>query len=161
MGTWRQAGAVALSSLLLSCNVLPVCAEEVTPAGYHVYDVQESEASDTWYSIGRGVYLMSWLSKLTQGDKGYALCDGYTMAKFDCDTVCLRIYLDQSDDGKTMWHTLDYWTDIAENASVATTESGPYRVARDKYYSVKGAHSVIQDGNAEATTTCTDAVYFD
>ena len=161
MNTWRKKGLLALTGLLLSCNVLPVCAEEVTPAGYHVYDVKETEVSDTWYSIGRGVYLMSGIGKLAQGDSGYVLCDGYTMAKFDCDRVYLRIYLDESDNGEDGWHTLDYWTDVAENASVATTESGPYQITKDKYYRVKGAHSVTQDGYTEATTTCTDALPID
>ncbi len=161
MGNWWSNGTLFLAGLLLSCSSLTVCAEEVTPAGYHVYDVQETEASDTWYSISRGVYLMSGLTKVAEDKTGYALCDGYTMAKFDCDRVYVRIYLDQSDDGETMWHTLDYWTDIAENASVATIESGPYQVTRDKYYRVKGAHSVTQDGYTEATTTCTDALHID
>ncbi len=161
MKSWRGNGALILSGLLLSCSSLTVCAEEVTPAGYHVYDVQESEASDTWYSISRGVYLMTGLSKVAEGKTGHAVCDGYTMAKFDCDRVYVRIYLDQSDDGETMWHTLDYWTDIAENASVATTESGQYKIDRGKYYRVKGVHSVTQDGYTETTTTCTDALHID
>ena len=37
----------------------PVSAEEYEPAGYHVYDVQEEEATDTWYGIARGDYLQS------------------------------------------------------------------------------------------------------
>lgn len=161
MGNWRCKGALALSGLLLVGSSLTVCAEEVTPAGYHVYDVQESEASDTWYGISRGSYLQAGLTKVAEGSKSHVLCDGYTMAHFDCDRVFLRIYLDQSDNGEDKWHTLDYWTDIAENASVATTESGPYKVALDKYYRVKGVHSVTQDGYTETTTTCTDALPID
>lgn len=161
MGNWKGRGALLLSGVLLLGSSLSVCAEEREPAGYHVYDVQESQVSDSWYTIERGAYLMAGIGKLTHGDTGYALCDGYTMAKMDCDRVYLRIYLDQSDDGETMWHTLDYWTGIVENGSVATTESGPYKVDRDKYYSVTGVHSVTEDGYTETTGTCTDALYFD
>lgn len=161
MGSWRNRGALALSGLLLLGSSLTVCAEETTPAGYHVYDVQESEASDTWYAISRNDYLLAGLSKILQYDTGYAICDGYTLAQHDSDRVYLRIYLDQSDNGEELWHTLDYWTDIVENGSVATTESEPYKVDRDKYYRVKGAHSVTQDGYTETTTTCTNALYFD
>lgn len=161
MGSWRRRGALVASGLLLSCSSLTVCAEEIAPAGYHVYDVQEDEVSDTWYGVGRGMYLMTGISKLLEGDKGYALCDGYTLAKMDCDRVYLRIYLDQSDNGEELWHTLDYWTAIVENGSVATTESGPYKVSRDKYYRVKGVHSATQDGFTETTTTCTNALYID
>ena len=79
----------------------------------------------------------------------------------DCDRVYLLIYLDQSDNGEELWHTLDYWTAIVENGSVATTESGSYKVTRDKYYRVTGAHSATQDGFTESTMTCTNAIYFD
>ena len=158
MGNWKHRGALALSGLLLSCSGLTVCAEETTPAGYHVYDVQESEASDTWYAISRSDYLMAGLSKIVEGNKGHVLCDGYTLAQYDCDRVYLRIYLDQSDNG---WHTLDYWTAIVENGSVATTESGQYKVEKDKYYSATGAHSVTQNGFTESTMTCTNAIYID
>ena len=158
MWNWKGKGALALSGLLLLSGSLTVCAEEVTPAGYHVYDVKETEVSDTWYSSSRGAYLLAGLGKVAEGKTGYALCDGYTMAKFDCDRVYLRIYLDQSDNGEDMWHTLDYWTGIAEHASVATTESGQYKVARNKYYRVTGVHSVTQGEDTETTMTCTDAL---
>ena len=69
MGNWRCKGALALSGLLLVGSSLTVCAEEVTPAGYHVYDVQESEASDTWYGISRGSYLQAGLTKVAEGSK--------------------------------------------------------------------------------------------
>lgn len=161
MGSWKRRGALVMSGLLLSCSALTVCAEEVTPAGYHVYDVQETEVSDTWYGVSRGMYLMTGISKLIEDAPGYALCDGYTLAKMDCDRVYVRIYLDQSDDGEKLWHTLDYWTGIVENGSFATTESGSYQVTRDKYYRATGAHSVTQDGFTESTMTCTNALYFD
>lgn len=161
MRSWRSRGALALSGLLFLCSGLTVCAEETMPAGYHVYDVQEAEASDSWYAAGRSVHLLAGLSKIVQYDVGYAICDGYTLAQHDSDRVYLRIYLDQSDNGEDGWHTLDYWTDIVENGSVATTESDPYKVDRDKYYSVSGVHSVTQDGYTETTTTCTNALYFD
>lgn len=161
MGNWRSRGAFVFTGVLFFGCSLAACAEEMTPAGYHVYDVQESEASDAWYAISRSDYLLAGISKITQGDTGYALCDGYTLAQHDSDRVYLRIYLDQSDNGEEMWHTLDYWTDIVENDSMATTESGSYQIERDKYYRVTGVHSVTQDGYTETTTTCTNALYFD
>lgn len=161
MWNWKRNGAMVLSGLLLFNSGLTVCAEEITPPGYHVYDVQEMEASDTWYAISRSDYLLSGISKISQGKKGYALCDGYTLAQFDCDRVYLGIYLDQSDDGENGWHTIDFWTIEVENASVATTESGPYKITGNKYYSVTGVHSVTEDGYTETTGTCTDALFFD
>lgn len=161
MWNWKHGGVVVLSGLLLSGSALTVCAEEVTPPGYHVYDVQETEASDEWYAVSRSDYLLAGISKIKEGDAGYALCSGYTLAQFECDRVYVRIYLDQSDDGEGGWHTLDYWTGVAEPGTMATTESGSYKITRDKYYRATGAHSVTEDGYTEATTTCTDALFFD
>ena len=51
-----------LTMLLAGITILtvgistPVSAEEYEPAGYHVYDVQEEEATDTWYGVARGDY---------------------------------------------------------------------------------------------------------
>ena len=54
---WKTKCALALTGVLLFGSSIPVYAEEVEPAGYHVYDVQDDEVSDTWYGIARGDYL--------------------------------------------------------------------------------------------------------
>ena len=157
-----RALSLCLSGTLLLCTGFPTYAEEVTPAGYHVYDVQEDEVSDTWYGIGRGDYLRAGVSKLLQGDEdGYAVCSGNTLAHRACDRLYVRIYLDQSDNGTDDWGTIDYWTGEAFDASIVAASSGQYRVDRDKYYSVTGVHSVTQGDKIETTDTCTDALYFD
>lgn len=161
MWNWRRGGALALSGLLLSCGGLTVRAEETAPAGFHVYDVQETEVSDTWYAAARSSYLLAGIIKITQGDTGYALGEGHTLAQLDCDRVYACIALDQSDDGRTGWRTLDLWTNEEENSSMVTVVSGPYKITRDKYYRVTGAHSVTENGYTEATVTCTDAIFFD
>ena len=158
---WKSRCALGMIGALLLGSCLTVSAEEVSPAGYHVYDVQEDEASDTWYGVARGSYLQAAVSKLRHGKTGYALCSGTTFSHIDCDELYVRIYLDQSDNGEDGWGTIDYWTGRSYNSSVATTESGSYRITRDKYYRVKGGHSVFQGDIVETTTTCTDALYFD
>ncbi len=158
---WKKMCALALAGVLLLGSNIPVCAEEVEPAGYHVYDVQNGEVSDTWYGIARGDYLRSGIAKLTHGNTGYAICSGTTFAHRSFDRVYVRIYLDKSDTGTGNWGTVDYWTGEAKNNSVATTQSGSYKITRDKYYSVKGVHSVTQGGKTETTGTCTNALYFD
>ena len=158
---WKARCVLALTGILFFGNSIPASAEEVEPAGYHVYDVQDNEVSDTWYGIARGDYLRAGVSKLTHGDKGYAICSGNTFAHRSSDRVYVRIYLDKSDTGTGNWSTLNYWTGEVKNASIATTQSGPYKITRDKYYSVKGAHSVTQSSKTETTMTCTDALYFE
>lgn len=159
---WRKIGTSAIAGTLLIGNIFCVNAEEFTPAGYHVYDVQENQATDTWYGIERGVYLYSGISKLMKDNKpGYAICSGTTTAHRECDRVYVRIYLDQSETGTDSWETIDYWTGITYDGSVAMTDSDSYPVTKDKYYRVEGSHSVIKDDTVEATVTCTNALYFD
>lgn len=163
---WRKIGTFMVAGILLCQSALRVSAdeadaEEVTPAGYHVYDVQEDQSIDHWYGIARGDILQSGLSKLLKDGTGYVICSGNTMAHRDCDRVYVRIYLDQSDTGTDGWGTIDYWTGIDYDNSFVTVCSDSYPITRDKYYSVKGAHSAMDGEIAEATTTCTNALYFD
>ncbi len=158
---WRRIGTFTLAGMLLFGSVFCVNAEEVAPAGYHVYDVQENQTTDTWYGIARGVYLYSGITKLMKDSKpGYAICSGTTTAHRECDRVFVRIYLDQSDTGTEGWGTIDYWTGITYDDTVAMVDSDSYPITRGKYYSVKGSHSVIKDDTVEATVTCTNALYF-
>lgn len=162
---WKAGSALVLTGMLLINGSIIVSAEEIEPAGYHVYDVQETEATDSWYGIGRGTYLQAGTAKLTEDAPGYALCSGNTIAHHACDRIYVRIYLDESDNGYNDWGTIDYWTGETFDVSVASAGSGSYKVPRGKYYRVKGIHSVTEnvDGEnfTEATTTCTDALLFD
>lgn len=161
MRRWRAKSMFALTGLLMLGSSLTVCAEEKEPAGYHVYETQEDEASDTWYGIARGDHLQAAVSKLTHGKAGYAICSGITYAHRDSEELYVRIYLDQSDDGTSGWGTINYWTGRAYDAGFVTVGSGSYKITRDKFYSVKGVHSVFEGDIVETTTTCTDALYFD
>lgn len=158
---WKRLGAFALTGTMLAGSSFSVRAEEITPAGYHVYDVQEGEVADTWYGIARGNFLNSGIAKLLKDVKpGYAICSGTTTTHVDCDRVYVRIYLDQSDTGTSGWETVEYWTGITYDGSIATTDSDSYPVTRNKYYRVEGSHSAIKDDTVEATVTCTDALRF-
>lgn len=161
MRRWKAKNMFALVGLMMLGSSLTVCAEEEEMAGYHVYETQEDETSDTWYGIARGAYLQAAVVKLTHGKTGYAVCSGTTFAHTDCDEVYVRIYLDKSDDGTDGWGTVNYWTDETYNDSIATVESDYYEITRDKYYRVQGAHTVFQDDKFESTNTCTNALYFD
>ena len=159
---WKQIGIVAGMSVLLFGSSLCVSAEEIEPAGYHIYEVNEDQVSDTWYGIARGDYLQGAGAKLKIGSAPkYAICSGTTLAHRACDRVYTRIYLDQSDNGQDGWWTVNYWTATTYNNSTSTATCGEYEVTRDKYYRVKGSHSVTEGDIVEATTTCTNAIYFD
>ena len=160
----RSAGTLLLMGTLMMGTGFAACAEEevVEPAGYHVYEDTEDSVSDTWYGIARGTYLKSGTSSISKKDSTHALCSGNTMAHSKCDRVYVRIYLDQSSTGKSgSWGTIDYWTGTATNASVATASSGSYKVTKNQYYRVTGAHSVTENGYTEATDTTTNSLKFD
>lgn len=160
----KRAAILAVAGILTLGSSLPVMAAEeeiIEPAGYHVYDSTEDSETDTWYGIARGTYLKSGKSSLSKEDSTHALCTGNTLAHIKADKVYVRVYLDKSDTGKSgTWGTVNYWTGRASNASLATVSSGSYKVTKNKYYRVKGAHSVTESGTTEATDTCTDAILF-
>lgn len=161
MRRWKAKSVFALVGLMLAGSSLTVSAEAEEPAGYHVYETQEDETTDTWYGTARGAYLQAAVAKLTHGKTGCAVCSGTTFAHRDCEELYVRIYLDQSDNGTSGWGTINYWTGRAYNDSVARVSTDDYKITLDKYYRVKGAHSVFESDKVETTTTCTNALYFD
>lgn len=156
---WKKQGALLMTGILLFGTCLPVSAEEVTPPGYHVYDVQEDQSEDTWYGIARGSYLRSGTAKLSKVDSTHVTCSGNTYAQMVCDRVYVRIYLDKSSTGTGGWGNVDYWTGESLGAGMVSVSSGSYKIPSGKYYSVQGAHSVTEDDYTESTNTCTDALY--
>ncbi len=66
---WRRRALALAAGVTLLGGSLTVCAaEEIHPAGYHVYEVQEDQVSDTWYGIGKGDYLQTGIVKLKKED---------------------------------------------------------------------------------------------
>lgn len=158
----KKIGAIAVMAITLSASCLSVSAEEIEPAGYHVYDVQEDQASDNWYGVARGDFLQAAVSKITKGSAAkYASCSGTTFAHQECDRVFVRVYLDQSNNGTDGWWTVNYWTGENHNSSMAHVSVADYEITRGKYYSAQGSHSVTEGDVTEVTTTCTNALYFD
>lgn len=158
----KKIGAIAVMAITLSASCLSVSAEEIEPAGYHVYEVQEDQASDNWYGVARGDFLQAAVSKITKGSAAkYASCSGTTFAHQECDRVFVRVYLDQSNNGTDGWWTVNYWTGENHNSSMAHVSVADYEITRGKYYSAQGSHSVTEGDVTEVTTTCTNALYFD
>lgn len=158
----RSAGTLLLMGTLMMGTGFAACAEEIVePAGYHVYENTDDYASDTWYGIARGTYLKAGVSSITKKDSTHVLCAGSTTAHSKCDRVYVRIYLDQSATATSgSWGTIDYWTGTAKNATVATASSGSYKVTKNQYYRVTGAHSATKGTTTEATDSTTSALLF-
>ena len=158
----RSAGTLLLMGTLMMGTGFAACAEEVVePAGYHVYENTDDYASDTWYGIARGTYLKAGTSTITKEDSTHALGTGKTLTHSKCDRVYVRIYLDQSATATSgSWGTIDYWTGTAKNATAATVSSGSYKVTKNQYYRVTGAHSATKGTTTESTNSITSALLF-
>ncbi len=146
---------------LLSCIisfsvvVIPVSAEEI--AGYHEKTVTEEAAMDTWYSVGRGVYLAFGTAKIMRDGKAKINISGSTNAHRICEELNLALYLDESADNKNYGTIGAYHYSEKNDASVSGYETG-LRVTSGYYYSVRGTHTVVHGGTRETTDTCTDAI---
>jgi len=163
--SWKRTGVFVLAGTMLFGSSIAACAEELEeieePAGYHVYEVNENEATDTWYGVGRGDYLQAGIAKLLEGKPGYALGSGTTLSHFASDRLYVGIFLDESDTAKAgEWGTVDYWTKEDFDCSICMLQGDYYKAGKGKYYRVRGVHSATQDGITETTSTCTDALKF-
>lgn len=154
---WRKNSALILAGALLLGSCLSVSAEETNPAGYHVYEVEEDSASDTWYGIARGDHLSTAKSTISKVDGTHVRVSGSTYAHHTCDDVRVRVYLDRSSDASS-WGNVDYWSAVKTNAATASVQSGDYKVSAGYYYRAQGAHSVTKGDDTESTGTCSNAL---
>lgn len=151
--------AFILAGVLLLGSGLTVFAEETEIAGYHVYEVDENFASDTWYATARGVYLKEGISSISKVNVGIARCSGETLANKLCN-LTVAIYLESSSNGTSGWGNVNYWSNSRSNAGNVFVGSGNYSVPTKMYYHVRGMH-IANGGTPETITTCTDTIYFD
>ena len=141
--------------MCFSAVVIPVSAEEI--AGYHERTVAEEEAVDTWYSVGRGVYLAFGTAKIMRDGKAKVNISGSTNAHRFCEELSLALYLDESANNQSYGTIGVYHYFDKNDESVSGYETG-LRVTSGYYYRTRGIHTVIQGETRETTDTCTDAI---
>ena len=141
--------------MCFSVVVMPVSAEEI--AGYHETTMTEEEATDTWYSVGRGVYLAFGTAKVMRDGKARINISGSTNAHSICEELRLALYLDESPDNSSYGTIGVYHYSEKNDASVSGYETG-LQAKSGYYYSVRGTHTVYHGGTRETTDTCTDAI---
>lgn len=144
-----------MSCVLCYSAAVPVHAEEI--AGYHEKTVTEETAEDTWYSVGRGVYLAFGTAKVMRDGKAKVTISGSTNAHSICEELRLSVYLDESADNKSYGTIGAYHFSEKNDASVSGGEK-QIRVTSGYYYRTRGVHSVFQGETRETTDTCTDAI---
>lgn len=141
--------------MCFSAFTISVSAEEI--AGYHERVVSEEEATDTWYSVGRGVYLAFGTAKIMRDGKAKVNISGSTNAHSICDALYLALYLDESPNNQSYGTIGVYHYSYKNDATISGYETG-LRVTSGYYYSVRGTHTVVHGGTRETTDTCTDAI---
>ena len=142
-------------AMCFSAFTVSVSAEEI--AGYHERTMNEEETTDTWYSVGRGVYLAFGTAKVMRDGKAKVNISGSTNAHRICEELSLALYLDESTDNQSYGTIGVYHYSDKNDASVSGYETG-LRVTSGYYYRARGVHSVYHGGTRETTDTCTDAI---
>ena len=154
--------------LVCMCSFLALCiwnsheltsqAEEIVPAGYHVYTTTEDEVIDSWYGIARGTYLESGTVGLVDAGKGKVNVSGGTDARSVCDKVKAAVYLDESTSGTSGYGTIgSYYYSESNSTSCYGSESN-ISVTSGWWYMVRGVHSVTEGSTIETTYTQTYAM---
>lgn len=162
MGYTKRIFFVGICFLLTMCvwnsQILIGEAEEITPAGYHVYTTTENEVIDTWYGISKGNYLVNGTVGLVDAGKGKVNASGTTNARFACDKVKVGVYLDESTNGGSSFGTIGVYHYQEENASYCHGSKANISVTSGRWYMVRGVHSVIEGSTVETTNTQTYAM---
>ena len=134
---------------------MPVKAGNI--AGYHETVVTEDSAEDTWYSVGRGVYLHFGTVKVQRDGLRKVAISGSTNAHSVCDNLYLALYLDESSDNDDYGTIAVYHYSDTNAPTLSGYETG-IRVTSGYYYSVRGVHRVTHGGVSETLDSCTDAI---
>lgn len=136
---------------------LGMSAEAGQMAGYHERVTTEDSAEDTWYSVGRGMYLSFGTAKVLRNGIRKVSISGSTNAHSYCDELRLGLYLDESSDNVDYGTIAVYHYSDTNDVSVSGYETG-IRAISGYYYSVRGVHMVIEGSVTESADSYTDAI---
>lgn len=160
---------VMVISLLMT---MPVFAATITwedAPGHHNQSVllpeTETSATDSVYGYARGDLLATSTTKITNNKNGTLHVNISTYANRYVDRIYHTVYLDQWDATNERWVQIDSWDfektkeEIADgklaNLSSGFTVSG---CQVNKYYRVRGLHTVEYSGDSESASSVTDGV---
>ena len=117
----------------------------------------EESAEDIWQNVARGNILDQGIAKITNIGNRTVNIYGATLAYVTCNTLIIKLTLQQYDGG---WVNYGTYGDTATNAS-SMSRSYNVKVAGGHYYRVKAACVAKKNGSSESQGPITNDIWID
>lgn len=144
---------LTLSSISASADGLEDLGKEVDGSIL----TNEESAEAIWQNVARGSILNQGIGKITNIGNRTVNIYGATMAHVTCDTLIVKLTLQQYDGG---WINYGTYGDTATNAS-SMSRSYNVKVKGGHYYRVKVACVAKKNGSSESQVPITNGIWID
>ena len=142
---------LTLSSISASADGLEDLGKEVEGSIL----TNEESAEAIWQNVARGSILNQGIGKITNIGNRTVNIYGATMAHVTCDTLIVKLTLQQYDGG---WINYATYGDTATNAS-SMSRSYNVKVKGGHYYRVKAACVAKKNGSSESQGPITNGIW--
>ena len=145
-------------SLFLAVSSISASADGLEDLGKEVDGsilTNEESAEAVWQNVARGSLLNQGIGKITNIGNRTVNIYGATMAHVTCDTLIVKLTLQQYDGG---WINYGTYGDTATNAS-SMSRSYNVKVAGGHYYRVKAACVAKKNGSSESQGPITNGIW--
>lgn len=150
--------AMLALSLFLTVSSISASADGLEDLGKEVDGsilTNEESAEAIWQNVARGSILNQGIGKITNIGNRTVNIYGATMAHVTCDTLIVKLTLQQYDGG---WINYGTYGDTATNAS-SMSRSYNVKVAGGHYYRVKAACVAKKNGSSESQVPITNGIW--
>lgn len=144
---------LTLSSISASADGLEDLGKEVDGSIL----TNEESAEAIWQNVARGSILNQGIGKITNIGNRTVNIYGATMAHVTCDTLIVKLTLQQYDGG---WINYGTYGDTATNAS-SMSRSYNVKVKGGHYYRVKVACVAKKNGSSESQVPITNGIWIE
>ena len=144
---------LTLSSISASADGLEDLGKEVDGSIL----TNEESAEAIWQNVARGSILNQGIGKITNIGNRTVNIYGATMAHVTCDTLIVKLTLQQYDGG---WINYGTYGDTATNAS-SMSRSYNVKVKGGHYYRVKVACVAKKNGSSESQVPVTNGIWIE
>lgn len=152
--------AMLALSLFLTVSSISASADGLEDLGKEVDGsilTNEESAEAIWQNVARGSILNQGIGKITNIGNRTVNIYGATMAHVTCDTLIVKLTLQQYDGG---WINYGTYGDTATNAA-SMSRSYNVKVKGGHYYRVKVACVAKKNGSSESQVPITNGIWID
>lgn len=152
--------AMLALSLFLAVSSISASADGLEDLGKEVDGsilTNEESAEAVWQNVARGSILNQGIGKITNIGNRTVNIYGATMAHVTCDTLIVKLTLQQYDGG---WINYGTYGDTATNAA-SMSRSYNVKVKGGYYYRVKGACVAMKGSTSESQGPITNGIWID